>query len=106
MKKIQILILLFLSTSICSSIEYNSDIQKIINEVNIDSLRIYVEELTGEKEVLINGEKHKILTRYCRSYGNDLAADYLANRLESFGLKSESQEFKINNDSSLFLEYT
>jgi len=102
MKKIQILILLFLSTSICSSIEYNSDIQKIINEVNIDSLRIYVEELTGEKEVLINGEKHKILTRYCRSYGNDLAADYLANRLESFGLKSESQEFKINNDSSLF----
>ncbi|HPO62953.1 MAG TPA: M28 family peptidase [Candidatus Kapabacteria bacterium] len=102
MIKIHLLILLFLSTSICRSVEYNSDIQNIIDEVNIDSLRIYVEELTGEKEVLINGEKHKILTRYCRSYGNDLAADYLADRLESFGLKSKRQDFQRVNDSSLF----
>ncbi len=102
MKKYYILFCLFLIASICSSIEYNSDIQKVIDEVNIDSLRIYVEELSGEKEVLINGEKHKILTRYCRSYGNDLAADYLANRLESFGLQSKRQDFQKVNDSSLF----
>ncbi len=102
MKKIRIIILLFLTASICSSIEYSSTIQKIIDEVNIDSLRIYVEELSGEKEVIINGEKHKIFTRYFRSYGNDLAADYLADRLESFGLESERQEFTRTDDSSLF----
>ena len=99
MKKIRIIILLFLTASICSSIEYSSTIQKIIDEVNI---RIYVEELSGEKEVIINGEKHKIFTRYFRSYGNDLAADYLADRLESFGLESERQEFTRTDDSSLF----
>jgi len=102
MKKIRIIILLFLTASICSSIEYSSTIQKIIDEVNIDSLRIYVEELSGEKEVIINGEKHKIFTRYFRSYGNDLAADYLADRLESFGLESERQVFTRTDDSSLF----
>ena len=97
MKKYFIWFYLVLTTSICSSVEYNPTIQKIIDEVNIDSLRIYVEELTGEREVLINGSLHKITTRCCWSYGNDLAADYLAGRLESFGLVSEKQKFKLSN---------
>ena len=101
MKQFCIIIFLFLTTSICSSVEYSSIIQKIIEEVNIDSLRIYVEELTGEKEVLINGQIHKITTRYSKSYGNDLAANYLADRLESFGFESEKQEFTRTKDSLL-----
>jgi len=64
-------------------------VQEIISQVNIDSLTKYVEELSGEVPVIVNGQEYVIHSRHSSYPGNMIAADYLSQKLESFGLTPE-----------------
>lgn len=68
-------------------------IQEIIDAVNIDSLMFFVEELSGERSTLINGSPYTIVSRHKNSPSNDKAADYIKQKLESYGLQTFDQNF-------------
>jgi len=68
-------------------------VQEIINQTNIDSLIFFVEELSGEVETNIGGLPYTILSRKKGQPGNDKAADYIQQKLESYGLTVYNQSF-------------
>jgi len=68
-------------------------VQEIINQANIDSLIFFVEELSGEVETNIGGSSYTILSRNKYQPGNDKAADYIQQKLESYGLTVFNQPF-------------
>ena len=68
-------------------------VQEIISKVNLDTLTKYVAELSGEVPVTINGEIDTIHSRNSNYPGNELAADYISQRLESYGLTPEYLDY-------------
>jgi len=68
-------------------------VQSIINQVNIDSLLFFVEELSGEVQTIIGGTPYTILSRYWDQPGNDKAADYIEQKLTSYGLPVINQQY-------------
>jgi hypothetical protein len=65
----------------------------ILEQVYIDSLQKTVKELSGEIPVIINGHTHYIYSRYKNSPSNDIAADYIQNRMEKYNLAVENFYF-------------
>ena len=66
-------------------------IQTIINQTNIDSLTFFVEELSGEVQTIIGGSPYTIVSRHKNNPSNDKAADYIKQKLESYGLTAYDQ---------------
>ena len=66
-------------------------INSIIEEVNIDSLVSYVRILSGEDSVYIKGSKEIIDQRVYDS--NDLAAEYIYEKLASYNLDTYKMEY-------------
>ena len=71
----------------------NPLVQQIINNVNIDSLTLFVNQLSGEIPVIINGQQVTITTRYYSSSTNDKAADFVKAKFQSYGLQAFDQSF-------------
>ena len=92
MKKIYVFLLAFFLSISASSQSFDSAIESIINEVNLDSLVFNVRVLSGEDSTYVNGQKVLIKTRSAQS-GNGLAADYITERLENYGLSVTQQNF-------------
>ncbi len=68
-------------------------IQSIIDQVDIDSLTSRVEELSGEVPVIIGGSSYTIVSRNKNNPSNDMAASYIKEKLESYGLIAYDQSF-------------
>jgi hypothetical protein len=66
-------------------------IQNIINQTNLDSLTQYVKELSGEVQTIINGSPYTIASRKYNHTGNDMAATYIKQKLQSYGLPTYDQ---------------
>ena len=90
MKKLLQLTIAFLVLQSVSSGQ-NPVIQTIINETNIDSLSYFVKELSGEVQTIIGGSPYTILSRHRNQPGNDKAADYIKQKLNSYGLVTFDQ---------------
>lgn len=71
----------------------NPTIQTIINQTNIDSLTYFVEELSGEVQTIIGGTPYTIVSRHKYQPGNNKAADYIKQKLNSYGLVTYDQNF-------------
>ena len=85
--------LLFLLASLASHAqEFNPHVNDIINEVNVDSLIYQLRNLSGEDPVVIGGELTTVEHRVS-SWGNDLAAQYIFETLEGFGLETYYQDY-------------
>lgn len=56
-----------------------------IQYFSLDSLKSYVEVLSGEKSFSLNGNAETILSRHTNYPGNELAANYIKNKLTAFG---------------------
>jgi hypothetical protein len=70
-------------------------IEEVINQVNIDSLTLTIREFSGEEETEVNGNLVTILNR--QQANNDLAADYLVEKLQEFNnLTVTDQSFNAN----------
>jgi hypothetical protein len=68
-------------------------IQTIINQTNIDSLSYFVRELSGDVQTIIGGTPYTIVSRRYNHAGNDMAANYVKQKLESYGLPTYDQYF-------------
>lgn len=81
-----ILSMFFFLTLLNSSFsqDYNPLVEELINETRIDSLVKFTRELTGEDSVMVNGTMSLIQNRLY--YQNDLAAEYIKQKLTQFGL--------------------
>jgi Peptidase family M28/Secretion system C-terminal sorting domain len=86
---------LFASLIFLSVLTYSQSpvIQSIIEQTNIDSLMYRVQELSGEVETIINGTPYTITTRNKFQPGNDMAANYIQQKLQSYGLMVYNQSF-------------
>jgi Peptidase family M28/Secretion system C-terminal sorting domain len=92
MKKIILVFMLLLGTQ-SSLYPQSSTIQTIINNTNIDSLIYFVSELSGEVQTIINGSPYTIVSRHKNNASNDKAADYIKQKLQSYGLPTYNQNF-------------
>jgi len=78
-----ILLFLFLKTTA-------QNIQDIINQTSLDNVTLYVNELSGEVPTTVGGNTETITHRVSNS-GNNLAADYIKEKLTGFGLSITDQ---------------
>ncbi|MDH4223948.1 MAG: hypothetical protein OEV55_10485, partial [candidate division Zixibacteria bacterium] len=74
---------------------YSPLINQIIQKVTTGKLYDYVADLSGENEVLIGGIPETLLTRYTYTEGCDQAAQYIKEKLESYGLTAWYDTFTI-----------
>jgi hypothetical protein len=65
----------------------------IIDNVNADSLTYFVSELSGEIPVTVNSTQYTIASRYDTASGNAIAALYINQKLQSYGLIPQFQDF-------------
>lgn len=94
MKKIfliSVLLVLGVVHNVGSQVVYNNKIDSIKNLVSIQQLIKFNKEITGDTLANINGVPRRIVTRYAMTQGNKLAAQYLRERFESFGLTTRYQ---------------
>ena len=68
-------------------------IQSIIDQTSIDSLIYFSKELSGEVSTIIGGAPYTIISRNKYQPSNDMAADYIEQRLEYYGLSVYNQQF-------------
>jgi acetylornithine deacetylase/succinyl-diaminopimelate desuccinylase-like protein len=92
MKKI-VLALLLLSGAQSFLQAQSPTIQSIINQTNLDSLIYFVKELSGEVQTIINGQPYTIVSRHWQQPSNDMAANYIKQKLNSYGLVTYDQWF-------------
>ncbi len=92
MKKFITVLFVFIAAQLGMS-QTNPLVQQIINNVNLDSLTKFVNELSGEVPVIINGQQVTITSRYYNTSTNDKAADYVKAKFQSYGLQAFDQPF-------------
>ena len=91
--KIKLIIpLQFLFYSFCFGQSYDPFIEGLMNQTNLDSLVSYVRILSGEDSVII-GVSTVLITHRVSYQGNDLAAEYIKEKLESYGLEIYDQPY-------------
>jgi len=78
---------IFHVTSISSFGQELVFVREIINAVNLDTLKSNIRILTGEIPVNIDGIQHTIKTRHSRHPENELAEQFIYNKLNSYGLE-------------------
>jgi len=90
MKKILLGLLLLFGTQ---SILYSQSpvVQEIINQTNLDSLIHFVSELSGEVQTIIGGSPYTIVSRHKNNASNNMAANYIKEKLASYGLVTYDQ---------------
>lgn len=73
--------------------EADPAVSSLIGNVNLDSLKHYLLELSGGIPVTLNDTQYTIASRFDTSAGNQIASVYIAKKLESFGLMPQYQDF-------------
>lgn len=82
----------------------NSIVQSILNEIKLDSLVNFVENISGEKAVTVNGNTDTIYSRHKSRAGNELAYDYILQELERYGLQTDSMVFSSTGKNALAIQ--
>lgn len=68
-------------------------VQSILDEVNLDSLVHSVEQLSGQKQVIVNGSAQTIQSRQHQKTGNELAYQFLKAEFTRHGYQIDSMRF-------------
>lgn len=76
-------------------------IQSVLDEVRIDSMMHWVNELSGEVPVLIGGTGHTLLSRHKNNAGNDLAQAWLMQKFVELGYTPVVQSFSTTGKNIL-----
>ena len=74
----------------------DSLVQALASQTNLDTLVYYVNVLSGEDSVTINGSRYLITSRNASQPGNDLAADFIYQTLEKTGLNTYDQNYSAS----------
>lgn len=82
----------------------NPYITSILNDIRIDSLVDFVEKISGEEGVVVNGNLDTIYSRHKSRPGNELAFKYIIQEFERFGLQSDSMVFSATGKNALAIQ--
>ncbi len=96
-KHLQTLVVFFLFSFL--SFAQNPTVQQIINSVNQDSLIYFVRELSGNVTTVVNGQNVTIVSRHKNNPANELAKDYIKQKLQSYGLTTTIQNFSSTGNN-------
>ncbi|MFA5011535.1 MAG: M20/M25/M40 family metallo-hydrolase [Ignavibacteria bacterium] len=99
MKKYILFILVSLITPaiLFSQIIYSSKVDSIINLMSEQNMGRYVRELSGDTVVAIGGVPYGIYSRHASSPSNQMAAQYIYEKFQSFGLQVRYQANNSHN---------
>lgn len=86
MKKLFYILTLIFFTAHHTAAQYNQSVSEIINIVNIDSLYNNLRIIIGNKSFTSHEGTFTILSRNSDNIGNQYAADFIYEKLESYGL--------------------
>jgi len=103
MRNLYIALLFLLASLGAHTQEFNPHVNDIINEVNLDSLIYQLRNLSGEDPVVIGGETTTIEHRVS-NWGNNLAAQYIFETLEGFGLDPFYQDYSSGGRNVLAIQ--
>ncbi len=92
MKLTIIILTQFVLISFNYSQTYNSFIEGLMNQTDLDSLVSFVNILSGEDSVLI-GNSNVLIKNRIDYQGNDLAAEYIKQKLKYYGLETYDQQY-------------
>lgn len=92
MKKINYALLL-LSILFTNTFSQTTLLDSLINKVSVDSLRLYIRQLSGDTSCVIGGSPYTIVSRHKLQPGNDKAAQYIIEKFRSFGLTAQYDSF-------------
>uniref|UniRef100_A0A7V2ZME3 M28 family peptidase n=1 Tax=Ignavibacterium album TaxID=591197 RepID=A0A7V2ZME3_9BACT len=84
-----------------SSFAQNPTVQQIINSVRQDSLVYFVRELSGNVPTVVNGQTVTIVSRNKNNSANELAKDYIKQKLQSYGITTTIQNFSSTGNNVL-----
>lgn len=82
----------------------NPTVSSILEAIRIDSMMLWVDELSGELPIDVGNGPELILSRHKLSTGNALATDYLVQKLEEFGYLPEIQTFSSSGANILAIK--
>ncbi len=74
-------------------------VRAAIDETSIDSLTLSVQALSGEIIVMVEDSLRRIASRHKDQPGNDLAAEYISQKLRKFGLRVQDSRFSATGRS-------
>jgi len=103
MKKIIYIVLFSVTNSFLFA--QNPIVQNIVDHVNLDSLVSWVNKLSGQVPVVVNGQQQTIATRQHQTLGNEIAFQYLKTELMRYGYTIDSLEFNLNGKNLYALKY-
>lgn len=94
---------LLLGLLLISSTGYAQDpvVQDILSDVSIDSLIYYSSAISGEFPIEVDGNVETILSRNKNFPGNAVAADYIEQKFQEFGLATSVQTFGPTGENVL-----
>ncbi len=92
MKKI-ISTFFLLSFLVGNAFSQSTLLDSLINKVSVDSLRLYIRQLSGDTSCVIGGSSYTIVSRHKFQPGNDKAAQYIIEKFRSFGLTAQYDSF-------------
>ncbi len=93
MKKLYLLISVLMIITIHNSLAQVPTISQIVNQINQDSLALYIRQLSGDTSCVIGGSPYTILSRHKNQPGNDKAAQYIFEKFQSWGLSAVYETF-------------
>jgi hypothetical protein len=97
MRNLSLLFIAFLiGFSQIHSQSYDPFIEGLVNQTNLDSLVSFVRILSGEDYVTV-GNKTVLIQHRGRNKDNNLAADYIKQKLEGYGLDTYDQVYSSND---------
>ncbi|MFT4681456.1 MAG: hypothetical protein ACI9FU_000852 [Granulosicoccus sp.] len=77
----------------------NPVIEQILNDVNLDSMLYYASAISGEFPVGLADTNVTIVSRHKNQPGNAFAADYIEQKLQSFGFTPEVQSWSATGEN-------
>jgi len=99
MKKYLLFILVSLVSPVLlfSQIIYSSKVDSVINLMSTQNMGRYVRELSGDTVIAIGGAPYRIYSRHASSPSNQMAAQYIYEKFQSFGLQVRYQANNSHN---------
>jgi hypothetical protein len=82
-----------------AQIGYSPVVDSLVNLITVETLTEWEEQLTGEVEVMISSQTETIVSRHSNNPSNALAAQWILEQFESFGLDAEFQYFGANGEN-------
>ncbi len=98
MKKLSFLLICLFSGLFSFAQTHDTQVENVINTVNLDSLIYQLRNLSGEDEVVISGETTTIEHRVS-NWGNNLAAQYIMESLQAIGLETTLDTYTLDGQN-------